>query len=60
MKYIILWCVVLLVACGPSRPAPMVTIAEPQREALQKAHAVASVIEQQAVDQLNKIEVESK
>ncbi|WP_288841461.1 hypothetical protein [uncultured Deefgea sp.] len=60
MKKIIGWGVVLLVGCSPSQPAPNVTIAEPQRETLQKAHAVASVIEQQAVDQLNKIEVESK
>ena len=60
MKCIILWCAVLLVACGPSRPAPSVTIAEPQREALQKAHAVASLVEQQAGEPLNKIEAETK
>ncbi|MBM5573102.1 hypothetical protein [Deefgea sp. CFH1-16] len=60
MKNIILWGVVLLVGCGPTQSVPGEKNAEPRREALQKTHAVASMVEQQAGDQLNKIEAETK
>lgn len=59
MKILLLTLCIALTACGAqNKPAK---IAEPQREALDKAKAVSSMVEQQADEQRKKIdEAESK